>query len=185
MKKTRLLVISLMGLCLAACGHPASSTGPSATSSASSNVGPSATSSLFHTVTFNVNGGDAIASQRVEHGSKATKPTDPTRLGYEFLGWICDGQLWSFDNSVVTQDITLIANWKLISYQITYVLNGGTNAYSNPTSYTVEDPITFADPTKDGFIFAGWYDEDNNKVLGIKQHTIARDLTLTASWSEE
>jgi hypothetical protein len=39
-------------------------------------------------------------------------------------------------------------------YTITYVLNGGTNAGSNPAAYTAADlPLTLAAPTLAGYVF--------------------------------
>ena len=46
---------------------------------------------------------------------------------------------------------------ELSSYQIKYVLNGGTNNSSNPNSYTIGDlPLTIKNPVREGYIFAGW-----------------------------
>ena len=40
------------------------------------------------TVTFEMKGGTpAVAAQTIEKGAKATKPADPTKDGFEFLGW--------------------------------------------------------------------------------------------------
>ena len=64
------------------------------------------------TVKFDVNGGnETIASQTVTRGEKATKPTDPTRDGYVFLGWYVGDEKWSFVGYTVTEDITLTAKW--------------------------------------------------------------------------
>jgi len=41
----------------------------------------------IYTVTFNSNGGSAVASQTVNEGDDATKPADPTQTGYVFAGW--------------------------------------------------------------------------------------------------
>ena len=48
----------------------------------------------------------------------------------------------------------------LITYDITYTLDGGTNDANNPADYTVETAtITLADASKDGYTFGGWYSE--------------------------
>ena len=36
---------------------------------------------------FDSQGGSAVPTQTVAHGSTATKPADPTRSGYWFVGW--------------------------------------------------------------------------------------------------
>ena len=46
----------------------------------------------------------------------------------------------------------------IISYTISYVLNGGTNSTSNPTSYNVDSAtITLKSPNRTGYTFDGWY----------------------------
>ena len=78
-----------------------------------------------YTVTFNANGhGTAPATQTVEEGKKASKPTDPTASGYTFGGWYTDKECrsaYSFDTAV-TKDITLYAKWTVNSSNA-----GGTN----------------------------------------------------------
>lgn len=63
------------------------------------------------TVTFNSNGGTAIEAVEVKKGEKVTKPSDPTREGFDFEGWTLNGELYDF-NQEVKEDITLIAKWK-------------------------------------------------------------------------
>ncbi|MEG1822849.1 MAG: InlB B-repeat-containing protein [Clostridiales bacterium] len=67
------------------------------------------------TVTFNTNGGSAVADiTGVVSGSKITKPTDPTKKGYTFGGWYTDNKFataWEFDKSTVTGNTTLYAKW--------------------------------------------------------------------------
>lgn len=42
------------------------------------------------TVRFNSNGGSDVERQRIQEGTKAKKPTDPTKEGYVFYGWYED-----------------------------------------------------------------------------------------------
>ena len=62
------------------------------------------------------------------------------------------------------------------TYSITYNLNGGTNASSNPAKYTVETAtITLAAPTKTGYTFGGWY--TNSGLTGNAVTKIAKGST--------
>ena len=81
--------------------------------------------------------------------------------------------------------------FELQTYSITYEgLNGAVydqEAYVD--SYTVNDTVTLPDPTKEGFIFAGWkVNEEYLEYLPLEDHsgayTInkAEDLVLTACW---
>lgn len=63
-----------------------------------------------HTVTFDTNGGNAIAPQTVENGKTTSRP-NATRNGYTLDGWYLDGTKYGF-NTPVTRDITLKASWR-------------------------------------------------------------------------
>ena len=72
-----------------------------------------------------------------------------------------------------------------ITYSITYNLNGGTNASSNPTKYTIETAtITLAAPTKTGYTFGGWYSDAafTTRVTQIVNGSTG-DKTLWAKWT--
>lgn len=66
-----------------------------------------------YTVTFETNGGSKVDAQKVEDGSTADKPTDPTKDGYTFEGWYSNDKLTEkYDfSSAITGDITLYAKW--------------------------------------------------------------------------
>ena len=68
------------------------------------------------TVTFDSNGGSAVASVRVSSGGTIIAPENPTREGYIFAGWFKDREFTqSFEfgenGDKVTADITLYARW--------------------------------------------------------------------------
>ena len=62
------------------------------------------------TVTFNSNGGSAVASQEVRVGYTASTPANPTRSGYTFLYWIKNGMEFDF-STPIAGPTTLIAYW--------------------------------------------------------------------------
>lgn len=98
----------------------------------------------MYTVAFDTKGGTEVKSQQVEEDSFATEPTTE-RSGYTFDQWD-----WNFTNAI-TEDKTITASWDIITYKITYDLNGGENPSTNPSTYTVEDEIVLAAPTKTGY----------------------------------
>lgn len=66
---------------------------------------------------------------------------------------------------------------------ITYVLNGGTNSTSNPTSYTGGIGVaSFHPATKTMNSFVGWFDAAGNQVTSIPT-TLDAPVTLYAAWS--
>lgn len=97
--------------------------------------------------------------------------------------------VWSVTEDItnISQNITVTAVYGPDSYPITYLLNGGTNASGNPNSYTDNDPIILTDPTRDGYIFAGWTYRDQTvpqKNLTIPAGTVTGALEFTAHWEE-
>lgn len=64
---------------------------------------------------FDTRGGSLIPAQYVDYGTTATKPADPSRTGYIFLGWTAspEGNTpdWDF-NTPINEDITIYAVWQ-------------------------------------------------------------------------
>ncbi len=137
-----------------------------------------------YTVSFSVgDGATGVADQKIYFEFTATKPTDPVRSGYIFGGWMLDESEYDF-GTPVRDNITLTAKWLPRTYSIDYVLGGGVNASSNPASYNIESGmIVLANPTREGFIFLGWYDaeQNGNRVTEIKAGSTGR-ITLYARW---
>jgi uncharacterized repeat protein (TIGR02543 family) len=72
----------------------------------------------FRNVTYNSNGGSAVASQKLMRGDKITQPADPTKSENTFEGWYEDNETFinRYDFSITPQsDLTLHAKWKLNS----------------------------------------------------------------------
>ena len=65
------------------------------------------------TVTFNTQGGSAVARQTLDNGERATRPADPTRTGCTFGGWFTTATgntAFNFDNPI-TRNVTVFARW--------------------------------------------------------------------------
>lgn len=123
--------------------------------------------------------------------SDAITLNNPTKDGYTFAGWT-GTDLGAATTSVTiahgsTGDRSYTATWNIITYNITYNgVEGATNP--NPASYTIEsEAITLDTPTKDGYTFAGWF--DNAGFTGSAVTTIAAgstgDKTLWAKWIQD
>jgi len=89
--------------------------------------------------------------------------------------------------SAVTGDITInCLNDNVISYAISYTLNGGSvaTANPNPTAYTVEDTFTLTNPTKTGYNFAGWTGTGlNGAIQSVTISQMTGDRSYTATWT--
>lgn len=84
-------------------------------------------------------------------------------------------------------DVTVSADYEVISYGITYHLNGGVNASENPDTYTVEDEVVLQTPTKEGASFLGWTYEGVTEP--VKEAVIPAgsigNKSFTAHWENE
>ena len=140
-----------------------------------------------YTLTFDANSGECdITELNVDYNTQFNLPF-ATRKGYDFLGWfdtLSDTEVtngtWRY-----LSDLDLYAKWDIITYNIHYVLGGGTNNTNNPNSYNVDiDDITILNPSKAGYTFTGW-----NSILGNNQFSpvIAKnsinDITFTATYT--
>ena len=109
-----------------------------------------------------------------------------TRNGYTFNGWGNAANYLYFDNTgknvattnpthwtaaypngtwryTAASTLTMYANWTPMDYEITYDLQGGSLATSNPASYNIETAtFTLNSPTLDGYTFLGWTGSNGN-----------------------
>ena len=91
-----------------------------------------------------------------------------TRTGYDFAGWFTaqTGGTAVSAKTVASANVTLYAHWTPIAYKIVYDLDGGSNAASNPATYTIEDAVTLAAPTRFGYTFIGWTPDEGKIAKG-------------------
>ena len=134
-------------------------------------------------VTFNADGAKSEAEYL--HGAKVTRPVDPVKDGYTFLGWYEEESETAYDfTASLTGDLTLTAKFDPIEYTITYVLNGGANG-ANPATYDVNTPsFTLKDASRTGYTFAGWFDadENGNQIVAVAGGKTG-NITLYARWT--
>ncbi len=133
-----------------------------------------------YTVTFDTNDGNSIEPLYYTVENRPNLPT-PIKDGYRFIGWYLENGTTKVESlNGYHEDLDLVAHWELEKYNISYSLNGGTNNQSNPNTYSVKDVITFADPTREGYTFTGWYLKDDTKITSTEEYT--GDLVLYARW---
>ncbi|MCL2281817.1 MAG: InlB B-repeat-containing protein, partial [Fibromonadales bacterium] len=129
-------------------------------------------------VTFNSEGGTAVASQAIEEWEFVAEPVAPTKAGFTFEGWYNGTKLWNFANDFITEDTTLTAKWKVKTFTVTFINDGTTVAQQTIDSLLyVTKP---ADPSKAGFTFEGWYNGVN--PWNFASDKVTGNITLTAIW---
>ena len=143
-------------------------------------------STTKYIVKFNSNGGSFVKSQKIEDGKTATKPSDPTKKGYTFIGWYSDeacNNEYDFATAV-TKNITIYAKWSIDSYTVSFDVNGGNEAIDDQIveyNGTLTKPT---DPTKEGYTFGGWYTSSYYMTEFNFTSKITKSLTLYAKWNE-
>ena len=143
---------------------------------------------IRYTITYNLNGGVNASANLAYYTieDKTVTFAAPTRRGYAFIGWFTDGDYTEEITEIPTGsygEVEIYAKWEIIIYEITYVgVDGLDNP--NPSEYTVEDDITFADIFRLGYTYHGLYAESEFQtvVTGIPQGTIG-DVTVYAKYT--
>lgn len=107
---------------------------------------------------------------------------DKPATGYEAGSW----NETPASDTTISSDAEYAYTYKLITYTITYDLDGGTVDGTNPVIYTVEsDDITLTNPTREGYTFAGW--TGTGLTGATSPVTIAKGSTgnrsYTATWN--
>ncbi|MCK9424243.1 MAG: InlB B-repeat-containing protein, partial [Bacteroidales bacterium] len=109
------------------------------------NASPGSTS----TITFNSNGGSAVAPITQDEGTPVAAPADPTRAGFTFMGWVP-----AVPATMPVDDITCTAQWTANQSTITFNSAGGSAVA--PITQDEGTPVAApADPTRAGFTFMG------------------------------
>ena len=122
----------------------------------------------FFTANVNASQVDTILNQKP--GTLIKKPNDPTRSGFEFVGWYDDVGLtnaWDFTVDLMPEaSMVLYASWEASTRTITYELNGGTMKTEDyQVEYSPGDNVILPQAERVGFTFKGWFYENQNFVL--------------------
>lgn len=140
-----------------------------------------------YTLTWNVNGGNALTgdytSGSVKYEATITKPTDPTREGYRFSGWHDGTAIVTPATTMPANNLTYTAQWTKL-HTITWKVNGEEYTEGTPT-ISVEDGnaithLPTAPSAPSGCSekeFVGWSETNLGMELGQSAPT---DLFTTA-----
>jgi len=135
-----------------------------------------------YTVTFNTDGGNELGKIKLESKKKLTLP-NPEKLGYTFDGWYSDEALSEEFNETVMpkKNIIVYAKWVINQYTITFNSNGGNNVTEISEGYGTSIVAPTA-PTKMGFTFIGWFENEELSTAYTFNTMPAADITLFAKW---
>ena len=96
-------------------------------------------------VIFEYNNGTQKLEIDVEENTKVSKPDNPRRTGYDFLGWYLNDKQYDFD-TLVFHDTNLVAKWKKKTANTT---NGNANNTQNNSSSNSNQNNSTSNENKD------------------------------------
>ena len=124
-----------------------------------------------YTITFDTNGGSAVAPITQDYGTTINAPAAPTKTGYTFMGWEPE-----IPATMPAEDLTVTAQWRINRYTVTFDTDGGSAVASITQDYGTAITAP-ADPTREGYTFIGW-----DKAIPATMP--AGDMTITAKWKD-
>ena len=115
-------------------------------------------------VSFNTSDGIvADISLKVRYDEPYGELPFVSRAGYDFCGWVYDGEPVSSDTQVFAlDDHTLVATWIPIKFTVTFDANGGYGGWSESVDYNSE--MIAPTVAREGYSFLGWSPEVSETV---------------------
>ena len=123
-----------------------------------------------YTFSFDADGGSDVAAITQDYGTKIETPAAPTKPGYTFAGWVP-----AIPETVPAENMSFKAQWTINQYTLTFNADNGTENVEITQDYGTKFD-TPADPTREGYTFAGW-------DMDIPETIPAEDMSFTALWS--
>ena len=129
-------------------------------------------------VIFDTDGGTYIEDQKVEYG-KTIQVDNPTKEGYEFVGWSLNGEIYDV-STPIKNNLILLAIWTDVKYTVTFDVAGGDEL--EPIKIKNGESLGKIIPTKEHNSFVCWL---LNGEVYDPTTPITSNITLVASWKED
>lgn len=151
---------------------------------------PSTITAVFRgvesTVTLDPNGGEVDPTSVTVYYNEAVGGLPvPTREGYTFEGWYDEegNKITAETIYTLTEGTTYTARWTANTYVVNLDADGGKVDPEKKDVTYGEAVGKLPEPTREGYTFEGWYDEEENEVTAETVYTTAGDSTYTAKWT--
>ncbi|MDE5592474.1 MAG: InlB B-repeat-containing protein, partial [Clostridiales bacterium] len=151
---------------------------------------------VIYDVTFDSAEGSALDAVQVLNGKSLSKPSDPVRAGYTFLGWFKDDEYktpFIFDADIISANTTLYAQWgqSVLGenvYTVSFDVGDYEGAVNPQPKQTVGGKVYgLQEPTREGYTFVGWWYSVTGKAdqltYRVDGDTVFKEsTTLYAVW---
>lgn len=143
-------------------------------------------------ITFNATGGTVSPTfaKTDKNGRISNLPT-PVRSGHTFVDWYttADGDTKVSADMVYTEDTTIYAQWKAdsinrtVRFTVKFDTDGGSRVANQniKRNDTANEP---AKPTKEGYVFDGWYTDSKFTAEYDFNKKVTKNITIYAKWVE-
>ncbi|MDR0856540.1 MAG: InlB B-repeat-containing protein, partial [Clostridiales bacterium] len=158
---------------------------------------PEGTASYIpYTVHFNTADGSAVPDRVSDTVTgKVAKPANPTKADNTFVDWYTDITYTAvFDfSAVITAETTAYAKWEPLppidtsytEYVVTFNTDNGSAIAPAKNSTLTGKVARPADPTKQGYLFRGWFSNPEKTTAFVFDTIITQNTTLYAKWEAE
>ena len=163
------------------------------------------------TITYYLNDGteDIFKREQIEKGDSPDMSVEPSRKGYEFIGWYYEAECENRvpDDITVEEDTDFYAGWekkntggnggsggeipdnpddKKEPIKVTYYENDGTpDIYKTEKIEKGDTPDTSGEPEREGYEFIGWYEDPDCKIPVDPRKPLNEDTEYYAGWKKK
>ena len=163
------------------------------------------------TITYYMNDDteDIFKREQIEKGDSPDMSVEPSRKGYEFIGWYYESECENRvpDDITVEENIDFYAGWekkntggnggsggeipdnpddKKEPIKVTYYENDGTpDIYKTEKIEKGDTPDTSGEPEREGYEFIGWYEEPECETPVDPSKPLNEDTEYYAGWKKK
>ena len=159
------------------------------TSSATNQVLYAKWNIINYQINYELNGGNCSSLRTTYNINSSFSLATPTLEGATFVGWYDN---MDFTGNIITSitpgtvgTLSFYAKWDYTVYTILYNLNGADSNPNSKTTFTIlDESYNLNEPTKAGFEFLGWYEDEKCTDYKITEiNTLGyKNYSLYAKW---
>lgn len=120
---------------------------------------------------------NTFANKNVSYNKTLTDITEPVKVGYKFVGWYDDDNLFDLDTKI-TKDYTLVAKFEILTFNVTFVIDDKEVETKIVEYGKLVEEIN--NPEKEDCTFIGW--EYNGELFDFTTE-IKNDYVLHAKFN--